>query len=680
MGSDSALSRAFGGLLPVPRRRTTALLGALALVVGVRVLPLPSIYQHGGVVFSGNDPYAYRHAVAIAIERGGSLPGGVAQGEPLLVTTLWIASVLLGGSQWAADTVVAWYPVVSALATAVLVYGMATHASGDTRVGLAAVSMLAVTPAHAYRTSLGFADHHAFDYLWVALTGYALLVLLAGSDRRRSRWVHVVALGVGIGGQLLAWEAGALLVVPVGLSVAVTAVAFAGDDPPALSRLAAVVVGIAFATALTLLAHLGLGWHSATVPAAGGLLLVGSVGVLSLTWVVRALDASRSALFVGEIGWGILALAVLAVLPVDVLGAFFDGIGRLQAESAIGETGSLVDAYGVVAGPLVLLGFAPVLAAIGLVTAFRRTETIAWAVVAIYTGYFFLLAMTQRRFAGELAPSLAVLAGFGLVALLARLGVVAPLQPTTDGGSPADASVVIPDRSRLAVLGGVVGVVAGTGTLYSALVNSRLTIDDGAVRAARWMDGYADDRGWSRDERFVFSEWGRNRMFNYVVSGQAGSYSYAKRYYEDFLLGINGRRWYDRLTDRVRFVVVETFDELEATSSRRMYTRLRQFGSATDQAPGLGNYRAVYASPGHRYVVYTLVPGAKVSGRVETERSISTSVTVPGAEFEYRRTVDPDPDGSFTVVVAHSGTYRLGDREISVSESAVRNGATVEFE
>lgn len=111
-----------------------------------------------------------------------SLPAGVATGEPLLVTTLWLGSLLFSGSEVAADHVVAWYPVLLALLTGVLVYGITVRASRDPRIGLAAVALLAVTPAHAFRTSVGFADHHAFDVFWLSLTAYALLVVLTGSD------------------------------------------------------------------------------------------------------------------------------------------------------------------------------------------------------------------------------------------------------------------------------------------------------------------------------------------------------------------------------------------------------------------------------------------------------------------------------------------------------------------
>lgn len=84
----------------VDRVAALGLAGALALVVFFRVLPYSSVFQHGDVVLSGNDPYAYRYLVhqllaessgALDLAMLSELPGGIAHGEPLLVATLWWA-------------------------------------------------------------------------------------------------------------------------------------------------------------------------------------------------------------------------------------------------------------------------------------------------------------------------------------------------------------------------------------------------------------------------------------------------------------------------------------------------------------------------------------------------------------------------------------------------------------
>jgi dolichyl-diphosphooligosaccharide--protein glycosyltransferase len=85
----------------VERRIALALSGALALVVAFRLVSLPSVYQDGAVVLTGNDPYFYRYLVeqlqSTPDVSPGSLPDRAANGEPLLVVTLWLASELVGG-------------------------------------------------------------------------------------------------------------------------------------------------------------------------------------------------------------------------------------------------------------------------------------------------------------------------------------------------------------------------------------------------------------------------------------------------------------------------------------------------------------------------------------------------------------------------------------------------------
>jgi dolichyl-diphosphooligosaccharide--protein glycosyltransferase len=173
----------------VDRVTALSLAGALALVVLFRVLPFSSVFRDDDVVLSGNDPYAYRYLVHQLLAESGSvldvsvlssLPGGISHGEPLYVATLWWISALFGGTG-AADYVLALYPVVSAVVTALLVYVLTVRVTEDKRAGIAAVALLAVIPAHAFRTGLGFADHHAFDYPILALS-LLTLVFVARID------------------------------------------------------------------------------------------------------------------------------------------------------------------------------------------------------------------------------------------------------------------------------------------------------------------------------------------------------------------------------------------------------------------------------------------------------------------------------------------------------------------
>jgi len=674
---------------PSTSRLRYALGGALALVVVVRLLTLPAVFQDGAVVLTSNDPYLYRYWVDLVHAEGllpWEYPTAVANGEPLLVAVLWLASLPFGAGRWASGFVIAWYPVVSALLTAYLVYALGTRVSGDPRVGLAAVVVLAVTPAHAYRTVLGFADHHAFDYPWLALTVYALVVLLARGPHDGRKWPTVGALGLGIAGQVLAWEAGPLLIVPVGFAVAAASLFVVPPDPEPSSPLAPVVMGVGAGAGLVAAAHLALGWHSPVVAASVGLLFVGSLAVLVLTAVVRRTGLPWPALLAAELAVFAVGLAVAWRVAPDLVVGFERGIAFLTSDTGIGEMSSLGEAYGPALDLLIILGFAPFLALVGLPLAVRaalRERDPAWIVVVVYGGYFAALTLLQRRFGGELAALLAVLGGFGFLAFLSWLDLVrTPVQLRSDPGPEAglDPPVAVPDRTRLALIGGLSAVLVGSGTLFSGLISRQTAIQPKAFGAAEWMRAYAERRGWEYPENYVLSEWGRNRMYNYVVNGESRAYNYARRNYESFLFTSDGAGWYEEFAGRVGFVVTREFEAVENARSFHLYTRLHDhFGSASDGAPGVGHYRAVYSSRDGEYKVFTVVPGATITGSMDATR-VATDVSIDGAEFEYVRGVDPDGDGSASVTVAHPGEYRVGDRRVSVTERAVRTGDTIRVE
>jgi dolichyl-diphosphooligosaccharide--protein glycosyltransferase len=237
---------------------------------------------------------------------------------------------------------------------------------------------------------------------------------------------------------------------------------------------------------------------------------------------------------------------------------------------------------------------------------------------------------------------------------------------------------------RVAAAGSPLDVEA----LFSALIGDRVATDPRLYRAARWMRAYADDRGRSYPESYVFSRGGRNRMFNYVVNGQSRSYTFARENYEAFVLSSRAQAWYRQLRDRTGFVV--TTPPPETTAPQRPFVRLHEHvGSATDSAAGVAHYRAVYSDPGDAVRVFTLVPGATLTGRIDgdgvTELRVRTTVTLPptGRSHDYVRRVRPQEDGSFRVTVANPGRYAVttaGGQRVStviVPARAVTEGRRV---
>ena len=596
--------------------------GALLAVVAARVFAFGSVFRDGAVVLSGNDPYYYRYWVEQALAASGgtfdlsglaTMSNAVQTGEPLLVATLWAVASLVGGDATAAGWVLAWYPVVAAVVSAVFVYLLTVAVTEDRRVALAAVLLLAVTPAHAFRTSIGFADHHAFDYLWLALTAYALVRLDvsttdgAGADaggatggervtgptwRNSEGWLAAAGLTFAVTGQVLAWDASPLMIAPLGLYVAVRVL----DDVRASRSPAAVqlplVSGLSLAAVLVGLVHTVVGWHSGTVAYAPVLLLVGVAGVVAAGELTYRFDRSaRELAGVEVIGAVVGVLGVRTLFPAYWADAA-TGIRLLTEQRNIAEVQSLLS--GDTLGWLLLFGFVLVLAipflAWGTIRAYHGERI--WLVPAVYCWYFLVISIYQVRFAGQLAMFASVFAGLGFVYLAAAVDLADTPVPFTDGPSTS-AMMSIPSWQLAGQLVVLFLLVGGLSFMQVPIKTSQVTTDGDAYRAAAWMDEYADKQGWEYPESYVFSPWGVNRMYNYFVNGQAKSYGFAQSNFDDFATASEGRSWYQRLHDRVGFIVV---DDGEYSTSTLHDQLLRTFEDDTTGLSGIGHYRAVYVS------------------------------------------------------------------------------------
>jgi dolichyl-diphosphooligosaccharide--protein glycosyltransferase len=708
--SPSSVSLSPLSLPSVSRTEAGALGAALAFVLLMRTYIFPSVFRGELVVLPSNDPYYYRYWVEqLTVEATGvfdfsvlsGLPGAVAKGEPLMVATLWWVTNLLGGAD-VAGLVLAWYPVVSALVVGGLVYALAVRVTGDRRVGLASVGILAVIPAFAYRTGLGFADHHAFDYPWLALTALAL-VWLADVEREDlsdvGTWLAAGVLGVAVAGQVMAWEAGPLLIGAIGVYVAVRAVADVRADRSPLVAAAPILAGLALASVLSHLAHAGFGWHTDVVAYSPALLLVGVAGVALVGEAVRRADMPEFVLGAAEIAGALGGLALVFTFLPSYAKLLSGRLNFLLFKSGPAETRSMFAGgpSGFFLGPILELGFAWVLAlpmlAVASWRAYRQDRP-AWLVVCTYGWYFLTLAAIQRRFVGELAPFFAVLAGYAFVVLAAKLDVTAlptfsrdenaggRSGPAVRGdGGPSPRSFGLPDRSTITAVAILFLFVTSAGAVQTGVRHEQVKIDDDKVQAATWMDEYAEERGWEYPEDYVLSKWGRNRMYNYFVNGEAKGYGFANRNYERFLSSQDPESKYHKLKDRVGFVVTKNLDLNHEVPPKSNYARFhKRFGSAgPNGASGAGHYRAVYASDDGSVKVFTLVPGANLTGTASANETLTVSkrVEIEGATFEYRRVVEVGADGNYSVTVPYSGTYTVGDQTVRVSESEVRNGGNV---
>ncbi|MEF8888358.1 MAG: STT3 domain-containing protein [Haloarculaceae archaeon] len=683
--------------LAVDRRLVLALGGVLLFLALTRtVFAFPAVFRDQ-VVLSGNDPYYYRYWVEQLLASGGdispsALPGAVAKGEPLMVTTLWAASALLGGSVAAAGWVLAWYPVVSAVVAGAALYLLTTRVTRDRRVGLAAVVMLATLPGHGYRTSLGFADHHAFDFIWLALALLALHSVLARTDSWRApgTWLAAGGLGITVAAQVLAWEAAPLLIAPIAVAAAALVLVDVRLDRDPLLWGVPLLVALGLASLLTLGVHETFNWHTIVVTAAPPLLFGGVAVVVALGAAAARVDLSWRVVAGGYVGVAVAGLLGVRYGLPDFWAEASSGVQRIIAPRDIVETAPL---FGEGAGWLLLFGL---LLAVGVAYLAWATRALVrgerrWAASAAYAWVLLGLSFFSIRFGGEASIPLAVFAALGFVHIAERVDLATRPAPFREGAAraqadggprpgdrrPGDEDSLVdfewPDGRAFASLVVLGLLLCGLGLMQVPIKTGQLTITDETYETATEIDAYAGEYNLSDDENYVLSEWGRNRVYNYFVSGESQSYSYARQQYPQVLDAQPG----SAPPGRVGFVVVDPGGNWSEGS---VHDHLMSYGEG---ASGLGHYRAVARTGETR--AFRTVPGANVTGQLEanvTTATLVTEVSVPGWEFAYARETNVT-NGTYSARVAHPGQYRvLADGQeratLVVPEEAVLNGTRVD--
>ena len=696
----------------IDNRVAAALTGALLLVFVFRILAFDAIFRDGQVVLSGNDPYFYLYwteelsrqsagVLDLGVLTAGSF--GLLKGEPLLVAVLWVGTELVGGIEQA-PLVLAWYPVVAGLLSGLFVYLLANGLTDDKRVGIASVVMLAVMPVLAFRSGLGYADHHAFDYVWLSLTAAGAVRLARTSvtreaitDRRTLGWAAIT--GTAIAAQLHAWDAGPLLLFPLVLYVTLAGlVSLDRGESPALTL---APLGTAFATGavLTAVPHLALGWQTTVVASAPLLLLVGTIGVAAAGEGVRRLDDLPTepvqALAALQAAGALVAFGLLTTVLSTYGNRLFAELGRVGTRGNIVEGKSLfaTDSFGwlFLFGLLLFVGVPYMGWAV--VRATRGEDRHGWLLVGGYGWSFLLLAVLQRRFAGELSLFLAVFAGLGFVHLAERVDLARPpipfggVRPARSDGGDREPAFELPSARDAAALLFLFLLLSGLSIAQAPVKAQQVTATAEAYETAAWIDEYAAAEDMTHPENYVFTPWGKNRFYNYHVNGQSRSYGFALANYESFASSSRPDQWYERLRGKVGFVVFIRTESDEAT----IYNRLTSaFGSRYKQYDGSGHYRVLYLTDTHQ--VHQVVPGANVTGRLRNASGprenatafLRTQVSVSGYQNPYVRKVTTDSDGRYHVRVAYPGEYEIdlpgsnSTKTVTVSEAAVENGDRVD--
>lgn len=664
------------------------LLGAILVVtVVIRAASYQAVFRDR-VVFAGNDPYYYVYLVEEGLRNGWSpaeIPLGRATEEPLTIVQLLYSAELAGGLG-SHRPILAWLPVLIGVVTVLAVYLMACEVTADRRVALGAAFALAVMPVHALRSSLGFVEHHAFDYLWLVIAAWGLTATLR-LETIDSDWPTLRAIGLlaaGVAGLVLAWWAGTLLLAPIGLAVLAGGAVAIRHDESFLAPGVATTLGVGGGTSVILLAYRTLGWHDRLIVAIPVVLVIGSALAVAATTVWRRVGLPAwTFLLTGGVAAGGATVSVSVAAPATWT-RITDALRRLAgigfADTA--EFQSLFDT--VQMGWLFLFGFlllfaVPYLAwgTYAVVTGNRQ-----WLSVTVYGWSMFGLAISLSRFGGELAPFVAVFAGLGFVHAASWIDTAAP--PVAFGGANPSMSVPEPRTAlRVAVL---IGLICSLSIVMAPVSVSNLSFNDDQYETATFIDRHATEHDYVYPESYVFSTWSWSRMYNYHVNGQARSYGPARSHYRPFSLATRPGEAMERINavpGSHKYVVTEPIEA--DVPPEAMQTRLHEhLGSRAGDVEGLAHFRALYVSPTGEYKVFRTVPGATLNGTATPEASVtvSTTVEIEGATVEYTRRVTTDGDGAFALTVPYPGTYDLepaagNTTTVSVNETAVQQGATV---
>jgi len=707
----------------------------VVLFVAPRALPYRQVFREGNVVLLANDPYFYAYWVEGLLARSSSpfalgtladisAPLSFEGGEPLFAATMWLVSALLGGSD-VAPVVLASYPVVAALCTGGLVYVIGAHVLDDHRIGVASAILLAILPASALRTVVGFGDHHAFNYVWVLATAAALAWLVAREDSSKETVrLGAVALGVSVAGLTLAWEGAPLVLVPVVATVAVSVPLDVAEGRSPWQRTRPVAAGLGLGAVLSLGAHLLLGWQSFLVVVVPTLLAGGTVVFAATGELVERRGVSTTQFVVVELAVPVVGFVLVGVFLDGAVTELVDGVRFLLGSSSIGETASafsVAERLGVK-----LFGVAHFVALPVMAWGVLRTvvDDRRWLVPCVFGWYFFALAVVQLRFVGQFVPFVALFAATGALWWAARYDLTATPVPIrgspgaradgdSDGPTASDGDSDGPTasdgdrsgsdgrdedttwfdteavtwRSGLAVAVVVVALVATSGVFFPGVTAS--SVPDRNYQTAAWMAEDADERGLTYPDNYVFSRWGNNRMFNYFVSGRAENYSYAQSSYTKFVSSDRPGVWYERLRNRTGYVVLEPLPRRSNPMQEHLYVA---YGSRWGGYEAVSHYRVVYASENRDSKVFVLVPGARVTGRATPNATVEVraNVDVPHASFFYRKQVTTRPNGTYEAVVPYPGEYEVrtavgnenrngtgATATVTVPDPAVRNGTSV---
>jgi dolichyl-diphosphooligosaccharide--protein glycosyltransferase len=674
-----------------PEPQTIALFcGAMLLLVAVRTLPVAQyVFQNGSIVLLGNDPFFNTWAVErIAQQTTGPFdPTGISrQGTSYSLSrfSLWFFVELLGGSSTTATAVMAWYPVVGAVISSTFIYVLAWRLTGDLRIALGTVVVLAFIPTHAMRTGLGFADHHAFEYIWLSLTVLLLVELVRArqKDDHAQQWYLAVAIGLALGLQSVSWIGSPLYIIPFGV-YAWASITLSLDDPDLLDRTTPLAVALAVASLVAVGLHLTFGWQTGVVYVVPAI-LGGVLGLAVAAVIVRRLALLRQkVVFAG----GAAIAGVLAVIGISLYSLYVSRIGIVDRalHRFVFDTAVVAESMSLFTGvvdPFLHFGLFPLLFIPGLiwVTWDRvKSNDPGWLVPVVYGWWFFLITLSQRRFGAAFALFGSVFGAVAFVRLTHVLDISRPVELTAP--SPLAGSFNWPSARTLMFVGIALLPFLTAGVFETTVFFSYITHDSSEVQTAQWMGEHQELGNCECENGVILSSPGTGPMYN-ALANRDPTYTLSRNSFQNFIESDNTQVWYNRMNDSVDFVVLRDEDEryLNDGQETSVYNRLyNHYGNRGEAFPGTSHYQAVYESPTGSEKIFVLVEGATIRGRVEPAMTVTADTTVnfPNSKFEYERRIESRGDGWFTVTVPYPGTYTIAGTEVNITSGDVTEGQTV---
>lgn len=725
-------------------------LAALAvLAVGLRALPWPLVAADGRLDPPEPDAYYHLRRIEYTVHRFPDVldrdpylrfpHGARVIWPPLFDGALGAAAVALGAETRAeVERVAAWAPPLLAALTVLAVALLAGRHAGPAGAGgaeaLLAGGLLAVLPAHASYSRVGFVDHHVAVSLAFALLLLASAGLVARDPARgRTGWgLLALGLGLALGGVVALWP-GALL--HAGLVQASLTAWCLGAAARADARSRAAWLAAAHAVAAATVAPLGLGrtwerfgaftplvlsslqplWFAAGAAAFGG---------LAAAWRTP-LGATRGRRVASGLAAGGVGLGIAFAAAPELASRLGEATGWFAKEEAflgtVAELRPLLTGPGALRSALLgfgyLLALAPALLAGAAWLAWRRRRPALGLLVAVATGLG-LATLLQQRFGNDFAVALAPVAGASLAA--AARAAWRRVPPRT--GTRVAAAVLAAGVAAALLAPVAPAYLPDARNALRALRGQPLRFDPwwrkhrARAQAAVWLGAHSPETdGWldpdARPAWGVMTAWSDGHAFRYLarrpvvqdnfgVYGGRENWELAGRYYaalrEEEALAIAARL-------RVRYVVARPTGSGHGVRYGPRALAARLLSPWRGDVVPLRHHRLVYASapypsgfgprarPVH-YGIWEIVPGARVAGRAEPGAPVTVRLplrTARGHAFAFEDRVRADAAGRYELVlpyptrpfgdgVAPAGVYRVssGARSapLAVPEAAVREG------